>query len=163
MHASEEQPDAAAVIFTLLQQIDKAGIFAMIIWSIWNQRNDKVWSNKDTPQQTVVMRAMNFLNDWKNIKNVQTSTSIDMQVEKSVIKCKNHLRGDSNVILMLPSHLTTTALVLEFVYAARQVLLYVQKLNGSNQDVKFMLEKLLVFSLLYDGCMNSIWVLLILN
>ncbi|GAU21712.1 hypothetical protein TSUD_180560 [Trifolium subterraneum] len=58
LQASEEQPDAAAVIFALLQQVDKDkdGIFAVIIWSIWNQRNDKVWRNKDTPQQTVISR-----------------------------------------------------------------------------------------------------------
>ncbi|MCI57717.1 hypothetical protein A2U01_0078968, partial [Trifolium medium] len=36
LHAFEEQPDAAVVIFTLLQQVDKdkAEIFAVIIWSI---------------------------------------------------------------------------------------------------------------------------------
>ncbi|PNX66284.1 cytochrome p450 [Trifolium pratense] len=47
LQVSEEQPDAAAVIFALLQQVDKdkAGIFAVIIWSIWNQRNDKTEMN----------------------------------------------------------------------------------------------------------------------
>ncbi|MCH91109.1 hypothetical protein A2U01_0012034, partial [Trifolium medium] len=88
LQASEEQPDVAAGIFALLQQEDKDndGIFAVIIWSTWNQRNDKVWRNKDTPQLTVISQAMNFLNDWKNIKSVRTATSVDMQAEMTVIK-----------------------------------------------------------------------------
>ncbi|GAU49364.1 hypothetical protein TSUD_375530 [Trifolium subterraneum] len=96
MQASEEQSDAAAVIFTLLQQVDKdkVSIFAVIIWSIiWNQRNDEVWRNKDTPQQTVILQAMNFLNDWKNIRSVQTSTSVDIQVETTEIKWKKPSLG----------------------------------------------------------------------
>jgi hypothetical protein len=58
LQVSEEHSNDVVVIFILLQQVDKDkdGIFAVIIWSIWNQRNDKVWRNKDTPQQTVISR-----------------------------------------------------------------------------------------------------------
>ncbi|GAU18498.1 hypothetical protein TSUD_366810 [Trifolium subterraneum] len=108
LQASEEQSDAAAVIFTLLQQVDKdkTGIFAIIIWSIWNQRNDKVWRNKDTPQQTVILRAMNFLNDWKNIISVQTSTSVDMQAETTLTKWKKPSPGriKCNIDVAFPSN-----------------------------------------------------------
>jgi hypothetical protein len=108
LQASEEQPDTAAVIFTLLQQVDtdKAWIFGVIIWSIWNQRNEKVWRNKDTPQHIVISRAMNFLIDWKNIKTVQTSTSVDMQVEETVIKWKKPSSGriKCNIDAAFPSN-----------------------------------------------------------
>jgi hypothetical protein len=36
---------------------------------------------------------MNFHNDWKNIKNVQIASSVDVQTEMDVIKWKKRSPG----------------------------------------------------------------------
>ncbi|MCI09836.1 cytochrome P450 [Trifolium medium] len=49
---------------------------------------------------------MNFLNDWKNIKSVQTATSVDMQAEMTVIKWKkpSPRRIKCNIDVAFPSN-----------------------------------------------------------
>jgi hypothetical protein len=40
-----------------------------LLWSIWQQRNDKVWRDKVESFQHVRARTINLLTDWKDAQN----------------------------------------------------------------------------------------------
>jgi hypothetical protein len=44
-------------------------LFMTLLWSIWQQRNDKVWRDKVESFQHVRARAINLLIDWKGAQN----------------------------------------------------------------------------------------------
>lgn len=44
--------------------------FGMILWNIWRQRNDKVWTDTHKDPSTSVRLAMEFLCDWLRAKQI---------------------------------------------------------------------------------------------
>ncbi|CAJ2645584.1 unnamed protein product [Trifolium pratense] len=61
----------ADIIFSVLQVFnsDQVSLFMVLLWSIWQQRNDKVWRDKVEPFQHVRARAINLLTYWKGAQN----------------------------------------------------------------------------------------------
>ncbi|CAJ2636114.1 unnamed protein product [Trifolium pratense] len=61
----------ADIIFSVLRVFnsDQVSLFMVLLWSIWQQRNDKVWRDKVEPFQHVRARAINLLTDWKGAQN----------------------------------------------------------------------------------------------
>ncbi|XVF49504.1 hypothetical protein PTKIN_Ptkin04bG0018300 [Pterospermum kingtungense] len=59
------------LLFEILQQHDSffAGKFAMICWSIWRQRNEKLWNHAHASPAQTVFSALDVLMRAKNMKD----------------------------------------------------------------------------------------------
>jgi hypothetical protein len=71
----------AEIIFALLQAFnsDKSTLFMVTLWSIWQQRNNKVWRNKIELAQVVCERTTNLLLDWKNAQQYKKRNCMQQQ------------------------------------------------------------------------------------
>jgi hypothetical protein len=56
----------AEIVFSVLQVLtaDACTLFCTILWSLWQQRNNKIWRNHNEPVRVVMDRANNMLSDW---------------------------------------------------------------------------------------------------
>ncbi|XP_024636306.1 uncharacterized protein [Medicago truncatula] len=73
--------DSKTIVFKILQVLaaEDAAAFCCILWSIWKQRNDKVW-NKVTDANTFVLsRAKDSLHEWKLASNLQQTDFVPRQ------------------------------------------------------------------------------------
>ncbi|MCI01688.1 BZIP-like protein, partial [Trifolium medium] len=50
---------------------DVAGQFAMLVWSLWNNRNNKVWNGEHEGGRQLGMKAHQLWHDWKLAQNIQ--------------------------------------------------------------------------------------------
>ena len=75
-HILDGYQDIKEVIFKTLQvlQHEDASLFGCIIWSIWKQRNNKIWKEVTDAQGFVFDRAKSLLEDWKVARSIQGST-----------------------------------------------------------------------------------------
>ncbi|XP_024634419.1 uncharacterized protein [Medicago truncatula] len=55
--------------------IPQQQLFAVILWSLWKHRNNKVWNNVTETAQQTGERAMNFLSSWKNAQDVRNQNT----------------------------------------------------------------------------------------
>ncbi|XP_024632220.1 uncharacterized protein [Medicago truncatula] len=69
--------DSAGNIFNMLQVLNAgdAALFCCTLWSIWKQRNNKVWNELTDAQRFVFDRAKTLLDDWKTAKDFCQPTS----------------------------------------------------------------------------------------
>jgi len=67
------------LIFAILQQLDipQQQIFAVTLWSIWKQRNNRVWNDVVETTQQVSERAEAFLNSWKSVQRIKTNNHVN--------------------------------------------------------------------------------------
>ena len=75
-HILDGYKDIKEVIFKTLKvlQHEDASLFDCIIWSIWKQRNNKIWKEVIDVQGFVFDRAKSLLEDWKAARSIQGST-----------------------------------------------------------------------------------------
>jgi len=61
----QQDMDSKNIIFKALQDLSKedATLFCCVLWSIWKQRNNKVWNEVIDTQVYVVERAKAMLHD----------------------------------------------------------------------------------------------------
>ncbi|MCH92589.1 cytochrome P450, partial [Trifolium medium] len=64
------------LIFAVLQRlnVDEAALMVCIIWSIWKQRNNRVWNDVTDTQSVVFSRVVTTLNDWRAVQVMRTET-----------------------------------------------------------------------------------------
>jgi len=86
------------VFFEVLQtlSIENAALFACILWSIWKQRNNKMWNDIVDKECCVLECASSLLYDWKAAKNAS-------DLKFSVIGSNNEQQQTSVVKLKKPS------------------------------------------------------------
>jgi len=69
--------DSARIVFNMLQVLNggDAALFCCTLWSIWKQRNNKVWNEVIDTQRFVFERAKTLPDDWKTTKDFRQPTS----------------------------------------------------------------------------------------
>jgi hypothetical protein len=80
----EHLETSAGIIFNILQVLDggDAALFCCLLWSIWKQRNNKIWNEVIDAQCFVFERAKTLLQDWLAAKDFrQQSANIQRPTE----------------------------------------------------------------------------------
>jgi hypothetical protein len=53
---------------------DTAGLFAMHMWLLWQNRNNKVWNDTNEPGHDLGIKARHAWSEWSTVQQVQRST-----------------------------------------------------------------------------------------
>ncbi|WJX13206.1 hypothetical protein P8452_03622 [Trifolium repens] len=71
-NAINNSTNIQSIMFQILQQLSKddTAVFACTLWSIWKQRNNKIWNNVIDAQNFVFSRAVNMLQEWKAVRDI---------------------------------------------------------------------------------------------
>jgi ribonuclease HI len=61
------------IIFSICQQEDKnmAGRFALLVWTLWNNRNAMVWNNTKDTGRNLGIKSRHLWEDWNVVQNRQ--------------------------------------------------------------------------------------------
>jgi len=79
------QADISATIEILRLDHNHRPIFSTLIWSIWKNRNNKVWNDKSEACQSIWDKAKALLASWNNAQEVKqrmSRTQVTRHVEK---------------------------------------------------------------------------------
>ncbi|GAU28978.1 hypothetical protein TSUD_391760 [Trifolium subterraneum] len=70
-----QQTDAMNRIFTVCsnESSDIVGRVAMLLWSIWHNRNDKLWNDNVQMPRQIGRYAFDALNDWYSVHKLQSN------------------------------------------------------------------------------------------
>ncbi|PNX55372.1 hypothetical protein L195_g049000 [Trifolium pratense] len=73
---SQQANSTAAGIRSICRDADNfiAGKVAMLIWVLWNNRNNWVWNNTKESGQQLGYKAKCLWNEWNEVQNVRGST-----------------------------------------------------------------------------------------
>jgi hypothetical protein len=64
-------------IFNVCTQEDKdvAGIFAMVVWILWNNRHNKVWNEMHDPGRTLGFKARHLWEEWAAVQQLKRASA----------------------------------------------------------------------------------------
>jgi hypothetical protein len=70
------------LIFDICHEEDRsiAGQFAMLLWTVWNNRNDQVWNNKQEPGRNLGFKSMQYWCDWYALQQQNYTSEQQQQV-----------------------------------------------------------------------------------
>jgi hypothetical protein len=60
----------------------KAGLFATVIWVLWNNRNNRVWNNVAEPGRNLGFKAKQIWNEWYSAQNLQQGQHHIAQIQQ---------------------------------------------------------------------------------
>jgi len=75
------------LLYSMFLQVlaaDGVALFGCLLWSIWKQRNNKIWNDITDAQSYVFDRAKTMLEDWKTTRSIQDTSSNRQQSEQNV-------------------------------------------------------------------------------
>jgi ribonuclease HI len=78
---------ARDLIFDICSHEDKdtAGMFAMVVWSLWNNRNNKVWNDTNDPGRNLGFKARHLWEDWYVVQQVQHDAAGVNQLQQEIV------------------------------------------------------------------------------
>jgi ribonuclease HI len=70
------------IIFTICQEESRstAGQFATLLYSVWNNRNNKVWNDKQESGRNIGVKSMQFWHDWYALQQHNATTEPHQQI-----------------------------------------------------------------------------------
>ncbi|MCI35846.1 hypothetical protein A2U01_0057067, partial [Trifolium medium] len=75
MPRTQQNCNAVDVILDIYSAENKetAGTFAMLLWVLWNNRNNRVWNDMHEPGTTLGVKAQHLWAEWFSVTQVQHS------------------------------------------------------------------------------------------
>jgi hypothetical protein len=75
---------ASDLIFNICANEDKdtADVFAMLVWTLWNNRNNKVWNDANDSKQSLGLKARHLLEEWSVVQQIQHAAAASNQVQQ---------------------------------------------------------------------------------
>ncbi|MCH82815.1 RNA-directed DNA polymerase (Reverse transcriptase), partial [Trifolium medium] len=61
---------------------DTAGLFATLLWVLWNNRNNKVWNDQNETGRSLGIKARQLRTDWVAVQQVQQGSPSIMQQQQ---------------------------------------------------------------------------------
>ncbi|KEH18700.1 hypothetical protein MTR_8g027950 [Medicago truncatula] len=82
----QQDMDSKNLIFNALHDLSKDDVtlFCSVLWSIWKQRNNKVWNEVIDPPVYVVERAKVMLYDWQDARRICNTSCAQPRQEGNV-------------------------------------------------------------------------------
>jgi len=106
--------DSKTIVFKIQQVLaaEDATTFCGILWSIWKQRNNKVWNNKVTDANAFVLsRAKDNLHEWKLPRSLHQTYFVSRQQHGNICWTKpNTGRYKCNIHESFLKHLNKVGL-----------------------------------------------------
>jgi ribonuclease HI len=91
--------DVKSIIFDICrnESVSIAGHCAMVVWCLWNQRNNWVWNGVKDSAKEVALRAGHMIGEWRAVNTVQQSiTSPRIEIaDRSSATAGQHISRDS--------------------------------------------------------------------
>jgi hypothetical protein len=87
-------------LFSVLNKLEKTQqeFFSVMVWSIWKQRNNKVWENITDNAQTVCERARHLITSWRNAQKALSLVNIAQTApQQTVLSKPSHGRYKCNI------------------------------------------------------------------
>jgi ribonuclease HI len=66
------------------EEKETAGLFAMVAWVLWNNRNNKVWNDVAEPGRSLGFKAKHLWEEWFVVNNQQASRSLNTQQQHPI-------------------------------------------------------------------------------
>ncbi|CAJ2633313.1 uncharacterized protein LOC123892252 [Trifolium pratense] len=63
---------------------DTAGTFAMLVWVLWNNRNNSVWNSSKEPGRSLGFKTRQLWNDWHAMQQVQQNARQITQMQQHI-------------------------------------------------------------------------------
>ncbi|MCI60885.1 hypothetical protein A2U01_0082141, partial [Trifolium medium] len=75
---------AKEVIHAVCSTVDKdtAGAFAMLVWVLWNNRNNNVWNDAHETGRNLGLKARHLWEEWAVIQHVQHGRMSEQQQQQ---------------------------------------------------------------------------------
>jgi hypothetical protein len=69
------------VILSICSSTDKhaAGLFATLIWVLWNNRNNSIWNNTKEPGRSLGYKAKHLWEEWFSVQHIQSGQLASVQ------------------------------------------------------------------------------------
>jgi hypothetical protein len=82
----QQSLDVQSAIHNICANEDKqvAGLFAMVAWVLWNNRNNKVWNDVAEPGRNLGFKAKQLWEEWSLAYNQQPRRHYNMQQQHMV-------------------------------------------------------------------------------
>ncbi|GAU35683.1 hypothetical protein TSUD_162550 [Trifolium subterraneum] len=71
------------VILQLCKNEDRtvAGQVAMLLWVLWNNRNNSLWNDSKEPGRSLGIKAMQLWQEWNSVQQQQQSTTQQQHIQ----------------------------------------------------------------------------------
>ncbi|KEH22274.1 hypothetical protein MTR_7g036825 [Medicago truncatula] len=135
--------DNKNIIFKVLHDLSKddATLFCCVLWTMWKQRNNRVWDEVIDAPVYVVERENVMLHDWQDACRICNTSCAQLRQEGNV-KWIKPVKGRFKCNIDASFSQLSNRVGIE-VCIRDEAILFWQKLNGLLESGRYMLAKLL--------------------
>jgi ribonuclease HI len=66
------------------EDVNTAGQFAVLIWTLWKNRNNSVWNNEKETGRSLGIKARQLWTEWYTVQNVQQTSTVAVQQQQQL-------------------------------------------------------------------------------
>ncbi|KAK2450022.1 hypothetical protein QL285_009162 [Trifolium repens] len=90
----QQQNNARDAIFSICSTTDKdtAGVFVVLLWVLWSNRNNKVWNEVTEPGRLLGLKARHYWDEWNFVHTVQLGM-INPKQQQQFVRWEKPLSG----------------------------------------------------------------------